>query len=165
MEKSMKLEVENEKELVKVDDLGRVTLRLKLREKHGIKERDRFEIYEENNSIMLRKLDVLTEKEELTTGTYKINGDIEINIQINKVKETILNINDIGHYVRRIDEFGRIVLPIELRMNRDIYPNNELEVNEMGNNIALTKKERCKKHGKRHSSYNNKRQRQHCQRY
>lgn len=35
MEKSMKLEVENEKELVKVDDLGRVTLRLKLREKHG----------------------------------------------------------------------------------------------------------------------------------
>ncbi len=164
MEKSMKLEVENEKELVKVDDLGRVTLRLKLREKHGIKEGDRFEIYEENNSIMLRKLDVLTEKEEITTGTYKINGDIEINIQINKVKETILNINDIGHYVRRIDEFGRIVLPIELRKNRNIYPNNDLEIGEIGNNISLTKKERCRKHGKRHSSYHSKRQRQHCQR-
>lgn len=165
MEKSMKLEVKNEKGLSKVDELGRVTIELKRRKKLEIKEGDKFEIYLENNNIVLRKLDILLEKEELATGKYKIESDIEINIQVNRVKETILNVNDIGHCIRRIDELGRIVLPIELRRKLHIFPNDELEIDNMGNNITLTKKERCRKYGKKHSSYCSKKQRQHCQRY
>lgn len=164
MERSMKVEEKNEKGLLKVDDLGRVTIELTRRERHGIKEKDKVEIYIENNSIILRKLDILVEKEEIAKSKCTINGDIEINVQVNKVKETILNINDIGHYIRSVDELGRIVIPIELRKKLGIFPNNELVANDIGNNISLTKKEKCRKYDKRHSSYHRKKQRQHCQR-
>lgn len=165
MEKSMKKEVKNEKGLLKVDELGRITIELKRRERHGIKEKDKVEIYIENNSIILRKLDILVEKEEIAKSKCTINGDIEINVQVNKIKETILNINDIGHYIRRVDEFGRIVLPIELRQKLGILPNNVLKAEDIENNISLIKKERFRKYGKRHSSYHSKKQGQHCQRY
>lgn len=165
MERSMKLEEKNEKGLSKVDELGRVTIELKRREGLGIKEGDKFEIYLENNDIVLRKLDILLEKEELSTDKYNFENGIEINIQVNKVKETILNVNDIGHCIRRIDEIGRIVLPIALRKKLHIFPNDELEIDNKGNNIILTKKERCRKYGRKHSSYCSKKQRQHCQRY
>ena len=164
MERSMKVEEKSKKELLEVDELGRVTIEFDRRERHGIKEKDKFEIYIENNSIMLRKLDILVEKEEIGKSKYTINGDVEIDVQVNKIKETILNINDIGHYIRRIDELGRIVIPIDLRQLLGILPKDKLEIDDVGNNMSLTKKEKNRKYDKRHSAYRSKRQKQHSRR-
>ena len=106
---------------------------------------------------MLRKLDILVEKEEIGKSKYTINGDVEIDVQVNKIKETILNINDIGHYIRRIDELGRIVIPIELRQLLGILPKDKLEIVVVGNNISLTKKDNNRKYDKWHISYRIKR--------
>ena len=43
--------------------------------------------------------------------------------------------------VRRIDELGRFVLPIEIRENLDIGPNDSLEIYVEGSRIILQKYE------------------------
>ena len=43
--------------------------------------------------------------------------------------------------VRKVDELGRIVLPIELRRNLDIAERDELEIFVDGENIILRKHE------------------------
>ena len=46
--------------------------------------------------------------------------------------------------VRPVDELGRVVLPIALRRERGIAPNDELEIYVEGENIILQKyKPRC----------------------
>lgn len=141
MEKSMKTKIEyNGKLPTKVDDLGRVTIEYKTRETLGIKEGDKFEIYLENNCIILRKLMILIEKEKIIEKKYIINEDTEIDVQKYKIKKTLLDINDIGHYVRTIDLMGKIVIPIELRKKLNLRENDILEISDRGNNIILNKK-------------------------
>lgn len=155
MEKSMKTKIENnEKVLRKVDELGRITIEYERRKRLGIKEKDKFEIYLENNSIVLRKLNVLVEKKKILEEKHILNKNIEIDIQQYEINETFLDINDIGHHVRIIDELGRIVLPIELRKKLNIRENDKLEISNIGNNIILKKIN--KKRSKKHSSYYNK---------
>ena len=43
--------------------------------------------------------------------------------------------------VRKVDELGRIVLPIELRRNLDIAERDELEIYVEGDNVILRKHE------------------------
>ena len=43
--------------------------------------------------------------------------------------------------IRRVDELGRIVLPIELRRNLDIAERDELEIYVEGENVILRKHE------------------------
>lgn len=43
--------------------------------------------------------------------------------------------------IRKVDELGRIVLPIELRRNLDIAERDELEIFVDGENIILRKRE------------------------
>lgn len=43
--------------------------------------------------------------------------------------------------VRRIDELGRIVLPIEIRAKMEIAPKDEIEIFTDGNRIVLQKHE------------------------
>ena len=43
--------------------------------------------------------------------------------------------------VRKVDELGRIVLPIELRRNLDIAERDELEIYVEGDNVILHKHE------------------------
>ena len=43
--------------------------------------------------------------------------------------------------VRKVDELGRIVLPIELRRNLDIAERDELEIYVDGDNVILHKHE------------------------
>ncbi len=43
--------------------------------------------------------------------------------------------------IRRVDELGRIVLPIELRRNLDIAERDELEIYVDGDNVILRKHE------------------------
>lgn len=141
MEKSMKTKIEyNEKLPTKVDDLGRVTIEYKTRETLGIKEGDKFEIYLENDCIILRELMILIEKEKIIEKKYIINEDTEIDVQKYKIKKTLLDINDIGHYVRTIDLMGKIVIPIELRKKLNLRENDILEISDRGNNIILNKK-------------------------
>lgn len=141
MEKSMKTKIEyNGKLPTKVDDLGRVTIEYKTRETLGIKEGDKFEIYLENDCIILRELMILIEKEKIIEKKYIINEDTEIDVQKYKIKKTLLDINDIGHYVRTIDLMGKIVIPIELRKKLNLRENDILEISDRGNNIILNKK-------------------------
>lgn len=133
-------EKENKKGLLEVDELGRITIEFDRRKRHGIKAKDKFEIYVENDSIILKKLDILVEKEEIGQMKEMIKDDIEIDVKLNKIKETILNISDIGNYIRRIDEIGRIVIPIELRQLLSIFPHSKLEVDDRVGSISLTKR-------------------------
>ena len=43
--------------------------------------------------------------------------------------------------IRKVDELGRIVLPIELRRNLDIAERDELEIYVDGDNVILRKHE------------------------
>lgn len=43
--------------------------------------------------------------------------------------------------IRKVDELGRIVLPIELRRNLDIAERDELEIYVEGDNVILRKHE------------------------
>ena len=45
--------------------------------------------------------------------------------------------------VRRIDELGRFVLPIEIRENLDIGPKDSLEIYVEGSRIILKKFQPC----------------------
>lgn len=45
--------------------------------------------------------------------------------------------------IRKVDELGRIVLPIELRRNLDIAERDELEIYMEGDKIVLQKYEPC----------------------
>lgn len=47
--------------------------------------------------------------------------------------------NEIKGIIRRVDELGRIVLPIEVREKLNIEENNELEICLEGNTIILKK--------------------------
>ena len=145
----------------KVDELGRIEIEIGVRKKLGIKEKDKFEIYPENNSIVLKKLDVVIEKEKVFEVESKIEKDLVINVCVNRVKSTILNIHDLGNPIRTVDEVGRIVLPIELRNLFNIHNKDEVESEIKGKNIILTKKkrERNKKYVENQSSHCRKRHR------
>lgn len=43
--------------------------------------------------------------------------------------------------VRRVDELGRVVIPIELRKQLDIYEKDPIEISTMGSSIVLKKYE------------------------
>ena len=45
--------------------------------------------------------------------------------------------------VRKIDELGRVVLPMELRRNLDLNVKDSIEIYVEGNNIILKKHEPC----------------------
>lgn len=45
--------------------------------------------------------------------------------------------------VRKVDELGRIVLPIELRKNMNISPKDSVEIYTEGDTIILKKYEPC----------------------
>ena len=43
--------------------------------------------------------------------------------------------------VRKLDELGRIVIPIEIRRKLDFKHNDEIEIKEVGNEVILQKYE------------------------
>ena len=45
--------------------------------------------------------------------------------------------------VRKLDELGRITLPIELRRNLDLQEDDPVEIIQEGNRIILTKYQPC----------------------
>ena len=47
----------------------------------------------------------------------------------------------IGGYTRKVDELGRIVIPMEIRKNFDISPKDSLEIYVEEDNIILRKYE------------------------
>ena len=94
----------------RVDQLGRIVIPKELRKSLDIKEiYDALEIYVENSSIVLKKI----QNDENSTGLC-----------------------------RKVDQLGRIVLPIELRRNLDIVEEKDaLEIFIEDKNIYLRKYE------------------------
>lgn len=82
----------------KIDELGRVTLPIELRRNLGIEEKDPIEIFVESGAIILKK-------HEETAETSKNTG-----------------------IVRKIDELGRVTLPIEIRRMLDIEEKDPIEI-------------------------------------
>lgn len=166
MEEFIKTDINNNNKLLsRIDELGRIEIKLEKRKQLGIVTGDKFEIYIENTSIVLRKLDISIEKEQLVQMTGKIERDVEIKVQIYRLNNTISSINDIGHNIRVIDEFGKIAIPVILRNKLNIVNNDIVEIDISGNNLILTKKEKNRKDGRKCNSYHNRRKRQNCHQY
>ena len=114
----------NEKdEIIQVDELGRVKISMFKRKKLNIKPGDEIEIYKSGINIILKKVDKNNCKEISEEKCIIYNGKIEIDIKIKSV-----DYNGNKHIIRKIDELGRIVLPIKIRKELNIKDNDKLKI-------------------------------------
>ncbi len=67
-------------------------------------------------------------------------GKNSLIMYVNIVYSEVFPMKETG-IIRRVDELGRIVLPIELRRNLDIAERDELEIYVDGDNVILRKHE------------------------
>lgn len=98
----------------RVDEVGRVVIPIEIRNGFNIKEKDPMEIYVDNNFIILKRCD------------------------LDCFEDTILNS---GRLIRRVDELGRVVIPIEIRNRFDIKEKDSMEIYTRDGSIALKKYE------------------------
>ena len=109
---------------VKVDSLGRIYIRMAIRKELGIDEGDGLAVSINNNIILLKKSKVVkTERCVLPFGA-------ELKIKLDKD----------SNVVRKVDEIGRYVLPIEIREKLGIKENDELCITTDNDFIKLEKK-------------------------
>lgn len=87
-----------------VDELGRIVIPIEIRKNLKIKEKDKMNIYLENDNIVIEKY---IENEENNTLT------------------------------RRVDELGRVVIPIEIRYRLEIKEKDKFEIYVDNNKIIL----------------------------
>lgn len=134
-----KLNVKKFDEIRKVNELGQIVIPIAKRKVLEIKAGDKLEIYRSGKNIILKKVKVVIHKDIIEKAKTIINGQIEIDITIKKIKTDIDRNCKKNHYVRTIDELGRVIIPLELREELDIMENDEMKVCIKENMIILIK--------------------------
>lgn len=141
MEKSIK-EQKNNKDFVKIDGLGRISIPSDIRKKLQLKTGNKLEVYRSGRNIILKKINMKIEKNTIQELNITIDQRTEISIEINDLicnKEKNTNSK---HKLRTIDELGRIIIPIEERQELNIMENDEFKLYIKEDMIILIKKER-----------------------
>lgn len=134
-----KLNVKKIDEIRKVSELGQIVIPIVKRKVLEIRAGDKLEIYRSGKNIILKKVNVVIHKDIIEKAKTIINGQIEIDITIKKIKTDIDRNYKKNHYVRTIDELGRIIIPLELREELDIMEDDEIKVCIKDNMIILIK--------------------------
>lgn len=141
MEKSIK-EQKNNKNFVKIDGLGRISIPSDIRKKLQLKTGNKLEVYRSGRNIILKKINMKIEKNTIQELNITIDQRTEISIEINNLicnKEKNTNSK---YKLRTIDELGRIIIPIEERQELNIMENDEFKLYIKEDMIILIKKER-----------------------
>lgn len=141
MEKAIK-EQKNNKDFVKIDGLGRISIPSDIRKKLQLKTGNKLEVYRSGRNIILKKINMKIEKNTIQELNITIDQRTEISIEINDLicnKEKNTNSK---HKLRTIDELGRIIIPIEERQELNIMENDEFKLYIKEDMIILIKKER-----------------------
>lgn len=141
MEKSIK-EQKNNKDFVKIDGLGRISIPSDIRKKLQLKTGNKLEVYRSGRNIILKKINMKIEKNTIQELNITIDQRTEISIEINDLicnKEKNTNSK---HKLRTIDELGRIIIPIEERQELNIMENDEFKLYIKEDMIILIKKEK-----------------------
>lgn len=114
-----------------VDEVGRITIPAEARELLGIKFKDFFEIYLKEGRIVLRKLSMKcsicneTYTENLNMVGEKMFCDSCVQAIANEELSATWDNKD-ENISRCVDEFGRIVLPLEIRITQQIKDGDKL---------------------------------------
>ncbi len=126
-----------EKLFIRMDELGRIYLPIQIREELKIHQGDKLYVYRSGINIILEKSNFKVEKEKIFEEKKIINHEVEIHIEINKIKNSIME-NEKGK-LRVIDELGNCVIPIEIRKELGITENNDFKICIKDNKIILIK--------------------------
>lgn len=136
MEENLQIN-QQEKLFIRIDELGRIHLPIQVRNKLNIYSRDKLYIYKSGKNIILEKLNFKVEKEKIFEEKKIINHEMEIHIEINKMRNSILE--DKKGILRVVDELGRCVIPIEIREELNILGNDIFKIWIKDNKIILIK--------------------------
>lgn len=128
---------EQTKFIIKMDELGRIHIPIQVRKMLNIQEREKLYIYRSGINIILEKSNYKVEKEKVFEEKQMINNEMEIHIEISKIKNSIKE--DEKGKLRTIDELGNCVIPIEIRKELGIKENNDFKICIKDNKIILIK--------------------------
>lgn len=124
----------------KIDELGRIHLQKELRKDLKIQEGDKLYVYRSGINIILEKSNIKVEKEKIFEEQAIINNEMEIRLEISKIKNTILS--DKKGILRTIDELGRCIIPIDIRKELNITQSDIFKICKKDNKIILVKERR-----------------------
>lgn len=141
MEKSIK-EQKNNKDLVKIDGLGRISIPSDIRKKLQVETGNKLEVYRSGRNIILKKINMKIKKNTIQELNITIDQRTEISIKINDLICNKGKNTNLKHKLRTIDELGRIIIPIEERQELNIMENDEFKLYIKEDMIILIKKER-----------------------
>ena len=122
----------------KMDELGRIHIPIQIRKELNIQEREKLYIYRSGINIILEKSNYKVEREKVFEEKQMINNEMEIHIEISKIKNSIME--DEKRKLRTVDELGNCVIPIEMRKELEIKENNDFKICIKDNKIILIKK-------------------------
>ena len=122
----------------KMDELGRIHIPIQIRKELNIQEREKLYIYRSGINIILEKSNYKVEREKVFEEKQMINNEMEIHIEISKIKNSIME--DEERKLRTVDELGNCVIPIEMRKELEIKENNDFKICIKDNKIILIKK-------------------------
>lgn len=128
---------EQTKFIIKMDELGRIHIPIQVRKMLNIQEREKLYIYRSGINIILEKSDIKIDKEIIYSEKKIIDNDVEVYIQISKIKNSVLE-NSKGK-LRTVDELGNCVIPIEIRKELKVNENDALKIYVKDNKIILIK--------------------------
>ena len=129
---------EQTKFIIKMDELGRIHIPIQIRKELNIQEREKLYIYRSGINIILEKSNYKVEREKVFEEKQMINNEMEIHIEISKIKNSIME--DEERKLRTVDELGNCVIPIEMRKELEIKENNDFKICIKDNKIILIKK-------------------------
>lgn len=135
-----RLTVKNKENIREIDEIGRIVIPLNKRKQLDINTGDKLEIFRSGKNIVLKKPDAKIHKEIIETIRTIINDELEFDIRIRSIKSDVINKKNYrNHYLRVIDELGRIVIPLELRKELEIKEKEKLKICVKDNLIILIK--------------------------
>ena len=114
------LKVRRKNEIRTISELGQIVIPLVKRKELKINAGDKLEIYRSGNNIILKKIKVDIRKDIIEKVKAIINNEIELDIKVKRIKTNIDKSYNKDHSLRTIDEFGRVIIPIELRKELNI---------------------------------------------
>lgn len=117
-----------------LDEIGRVKISIKIREKLGIEEKDLIEEFVDEEKIILKKLEI--DKKIEQESTLMINKEYEAKLQISKMDYKTKS--DYRPVV--VDELGRIFIWREIRKQVNAVENDKFDVDVKDDTICLIKK-------------------------
>ena len=133
------LKINNNEKVRKINEIGMFVLPIEVRKELELENEDYVEIFESNNSIIVKKLNVMHTIKEVKQDRIEEDNDTILFEDIHYVRIPRFSEDNRNKTVRRIDELGRIVIPIEVRKKLKIKENCELKVCTKDNMVILIK--------------------------